>query len=335
MILRGHIPLQRHGKSRDINKDTHLLLQCFIPRDKALNKASLTSACRTLHLVFKGMTADEVFDQLMLCMVKSVRKYDPFFHEKIKTVVGIIESDDFHEKKFFTAAHVTRHLGYDAACYVRYLAKRLFLVAGQQAVGAEVQFRRSDTWPPPPPFFQTGSVGLSYFASKWFRYYLVDYIHFRMGELESKEGVLQLYHDQEQDNYSIDGPIYTDRGLCHTQGNFVNPRTGRAAAVDLTLVKSPQDVGKLNLDWVHNTQKHLFLDLSKRERHLLYCLYARDMDWDGIASTFNLSMRDAKRWHQAVLEKIQEKVKGDALDEVGEEVAIEIIQDLVAEEIPG
>src|SRR5947209_5871549 len=44
MILRGHIPLQRHGKSRDINKDTHLLLQCFIPRDKAL-KQGLFDLC--------------------------------------------------------------------------------------------------------------------------------------------------------------------------------------------------------------------------------------------------------------------------------------------------
>jgi hypothetical protein len=197
MILNGHLPLQRSGKgARDVNRDTQLFLLCFVPKEKALNKASLMAACRTVHLAFKGMNPDEVFDQLILCMVKSVRKYDPYFHEKVKAVVGVIESEEFHEKKLFTAA-VSRALGYDGAGYVRYLAKRLFLVACPPGVSGEPQFRRSPGWPPPAAFFQAGSVGLSYFGSKWFRYYLLDYIHSKMSELESKEGVLQLYHDQE------------------------------------------------------------------------------------------------------------------------------------------
>jgi hypothetical protein len=86
----------------------------------------------------------------------------------------------------------------------------------------------------------------------------------------------------------------SDHGLSHRHGNYVNPRIGRAAVVDLTICKSPMDIGELNLDWVHNTQNHLFVALSKHERHLLYCVYARDMNWEGISSRFNMKIREAK-----------------------------------------
>jgi hypothetical protein len=337
MILNGHLPLQRTGNSRAVNRDTQLFLLCFVPKEKALNKASLMAACRTLHLAFKGMNPDEVFDQLILCMVKSVRKYDPYFHEKVKAVVGIIEGDEFHEKKLFTAAAVSRALGYGGAGYIRYLAKRLFLVAGAPLSG-EPQFRRSPGWPPPAAFFQAGSVGLSYFGSKWFRYYLVDYIHSKMGELESKEGVLQLHHDQEAE-YGDHPSTIADHGLCHSGGNYVNPRTGKASAVDLTLCKFPLDIGKLNLEWVQGTPKKLFTELSKKERHLLYCLYARDMDWEGISSTFDLNIREAKKWHLEILEKLQAKVKGaptyEPLSEFVDLDGVEVPEDLVLPEILG
>ena len=59
MILRGRLPLQRNGQRREVNRDTHKLLRCFIPRDQATNRATLGAACRTLHLAFRGMDADE------------------------------------------------------------------------------------------------------------------------------------------------------------------------------------------------------------------------------------------------------------------------------------
>ncbi|MFL6449883.1 MAG: hypothetical protein ACJ746_19695 [Bryobacteraceae bacterium] len=77
MILLGHLPLQRNGRTKDINKDTHLLLCCFIPRGQKANRGTLGAACRTLHLAFKGRDADEVYHQLMMCLVKAIKKYDP------------------------------------------------------------------------------------------------------------------------------------------------------------------------------------------------------------------------------------------------------------------
>jgi hypothetical protein len=125
----------------------------------------------------------------------------------------------------------------------------------------------------------------------------------------------------------------------YSGGNYVNPRTGKASAVDLTLCKSPLDIGKLNLEWVNGTSKKLFIELGKRERHLLYCLYARDMDWEGISSTFDLNIREAKKWHLEILEKLQAKVKGvptyEPLSEFVDLDGVEIPEDLVLPEILG
>jgi hypothetical protein len=97
----------------------------------------------------KGMTSDEVFDQLMLCMVKSIRKYDPFFHEKVKRVVDAIEGETLRDSKLFSTQSVNRVVGYECAGYLRYLAKRLFLVAVAPTVPGEPQYKRTAEWPPP------------------------------------------------------------------------------------------------------------------------------------------------------------------------------------------
>jgi hypothetical protein len=310
MILNGHLPLQKSAKhrARYLNRDTQLFLLCFVPKEKALNKSALMTACRTLHLAFKGMNADEVFDQLMLCMMKSVRKYDPFFHKKVKAVVDVIESDEFHDKKLFTAAAVSRALGYDGTGYIRYLAKRLFLVAGAPLSG-EPQFRRSPGWPPPAVLFLAGSIGLSYFGSKWFRYYLVDYVNSKMSELESKEGVLQLYHDQEAE-YGDHPSTIIDNGLCHSGGNYVNPRTGESFSrrLDFVQVASGHRQAESRVGQRH--VKEVIYRAKQDGTAFIVLSYARDMDWEGISSTFDLNIREAKKWHLEILEKLQTKVKG-------------------------
>src|SRR4051794_17393916 len=85
MIVAGHLPMTRKGgRKNEINQDTHLLLCCFIARGQPVNHATLGQACRTLHLAFKGMDADEVYDQLMMCLVKAIKKYDPYDSDQVK-----------------------------------------------------------------------------------------------------------------------------------------------------------------------------------------------------------------------------------------------------------
>ncbi|MFL6353577.1 MAG: hypothetical protein ACJ74Z_17235 [Bryobacteraceae bacterium] len=244
------------------------------------------------------MNADEIYDSLMLCMVKAVRRYDPYYNEKVKAVAGLIEGV-FHDRKKFTASDISRQLGYDGTSYVRLLSKRLFLLASGSASG-ETQYERSDVWPPPKAFFQSGAVGLSYVASKWFRYYLVDHINSRMSELEAKEGVFQL-HTSSNSVDENENPHTSDRGIPHRFGNYTNPRTGQSVATDLTLSRMPIDIGSMTLAWVSEPQSGLLAHLSKRDRHLLYCVFARSMDWEAIAQTFDISMREAKRWYGEIL----------------------------------
>jgi hypothetical protein len=127
MILRGHLPLQRSGRTKEVNKDTHLLLRCFVPREQAANRATLGAACRTLHLAFKGMDADEVYDQLMMCLVKAIRRYDPYYSNKVKATVAVLENG-LADRKRFSISEVSSQLGYDAASYVRVLVKRGYLL---------------------------------------------------------------------------------------------------------------------------------------------------------------------------------------------------------------
>jgi hypothetical protein len=63
------------------------------------------------------------------------------------------------------------------------------------------------------------------------------------------------------------------------------------------------------------------------------------MDWEGISSTFDLNIREAKKWHLEILEKLQAKVKGvptyEPLSEFVDLDGVEIPEDLVLPEILG
>jgi hypothetical protein len=48
----------------------------------------------------------------------------------------------------------------------------------------------------------------------------------------------------------------------------------------------------LTLNWVNQEQTGVLEDLSKRDRHLLYCVFVREMDWESTAHTFQISARE-------------------------------------------
>ncbi|MEO6801753.1 MAG: hypothetical protein ABI197_00760 [Granulicella sp.] len=59
-------------------------------------------------------------------------------------------------------------------------------------------------------------MGFTYFLTKWFRYYLQAYIQTQMGQIESKEHIMQLDHI-ESSNVDDDG--WNIGGLPHADGN--------------------------------------------------------------------------------------------------------------------
>ena len=288
MILMGHIPF-RGGQ---VNKDTELMLRCFVPKGKAINRVTLGQACRTLHLAFKGYDQGEVYDVLMMQMVRAINGWDPKYHEKIQAVVKFLDGK-FEYERFVSREVVDKNLGLDCTRYVRVLVKRGYLVeAGTKGVLPGV---RPAAWPPPEEFLQpTKPVGLVYYATKWSRYYLTDWIIWRMGELESREGVLQLDHrSNATPKPPRSGENVWDPAIPHADGDFTIATSGKSVAADVSMKHLPLDVGTMDFDWVLNKSDGFFGGLSVKDRQLLYCFFAREMDWDSKAASMESTIRES------------------------------------------
>ena len=310
MVVQGHLPF----RAGEVNPDTRLLLQCFIP-GRPVNKVSLGQACRTLHLAFKGMDTGEVYDSLMFCLIKAIGRYDPDYHNKVQRVAKTIDKE-FHAKRCINIEELSETIDDpqyavdDCTRFLRLLSKHGFLAPVTEGTKQVVAYRRTTEWPPPGAFFQSGSMGVSYFVTKWFRYFLVDWIKGRMGEIEAKEDILQLDHRVVSDFLLPDnrGEFQRDPAVPHAFGDLTSARTGRSIAADMTLTKMPIDVSALTLDWVNQTSDGLFGDLSRGDRHLLFCIFSREMDWADIAITFNVPIRDIKRRYLDILDGLRQKV---------------------------
>ncbi len=123
MILRGRIPFYLGGA----NEDSRLFLHRFMRKDTE-NWSSLSAVCRTLHLAFKGQDAGEVYDILVMCLLRALQKYDPFYHKKVQQVVDIIERK-FPCPKQFTAYELNSELEFNGTGIARLLARHGFLEA--------------------------------------------------------------------------------------------------------------------------------------------------------------------------------------------------------------
>jgi len=308
MIVQGHVPF-RDG---EVNQDTRLLLQWFL-KGKPATKSNLGEACRMLHLAFKNMDTGEIYDALMFCLIKAISRYDPDYHKKVQRVAETIR-EEFHAQKTIVIEQLSKAIDDpqytvdDCSRFLRLLSKHGFLEPVTEGTKQVVAYRRTSTWPVPESFFQSGSVGVSYFVPKWFRYFLVDWINGRMGEIEAKEDILQLDHRLCTSALpGNSGEAQRDPAIPHANGDFTVAATGRAVAADMTLTEFPIDVGVLSLDWVNHTTDGLFGDLSRGDRHLLFCVFSREMDWAEIATTFGVSVREAKQRYIEVLESLRRK----------------------------
>ena len=103
---------------------------------------------RHLHLAFKGMETEEIYDVLMEQFLRAAAKYDPLYIRKVEKVVGVIKNA-LSKRPGFRAADVDRHLEYSCHRYLRLLCRRGFLSVERQEGEKRVVYRRTGTWPPP------------------------------------------------------------------------------------------------------------------------------------------------------------------------------------------
>ena len=126
---------------------------------------------RMLHLAFKGMDSDEIYDVLMEQFLEAVARYDPDYTEKVRLVAECID-EKLSGSKQIRVVELERKLDFECDRYLRLLARRGFLAAVKDKTGRICGWERSGLWPPPAEFFQSGAIGLAYFVQTWFRYYL-------------------------------------------------------------------------------------------------------------------------------------------------------------------
>ena len=193
MICSGHVPVVGVGKWKNrINSDAKAFIQYFLPKDQPLNSLTVSKVVKHFHLAFKGMSTEEIYDVLMSQLISAIAKYDPDYKARVKEVVKVIKHELPKRGKITTAA-VNRHLGFDSDRYLRLLARHRFLEFVKEGQEKRISgFARSVSWPPPSSFFEGSAIGLAYYLQKWFRFGLQNWIHTRMQELESKEGVYSL-----------------------------------------------------------------------------------------------------------------------------------------------
>lgn len=159
------------------------------------------------HLAFKGKDAGEIYGELMEQLLRAVRKYDPGYEQKVKSIVEIID-EKYADRKQFTLADLNRYLEFDATSHCRMLVRRGHLA------GSRGEFQRG-AWPPPAELLEGEPIGLTHCVQMWFKYYLQQWITDSMSQLETKEGVYSLdYRGGGSGDPALDhAPVVSDLAI--------------------------------------------------------------------------------------------------------------------------
>lgn len=281
MIVRGHLPPMNSSTGTEAVK----FLKLLAPGGKTTTgSAAYGEICRTLHLAFKQCTTEDVYDSLLMCLMRAIKKYDPNYVEKLSTVCKAIDirCKGKHRKVGQTPEFINEEIAKivkaDINSHLRKLVKRGHLVSITNSKKKVIGYRRNpEAWPPPASMFKNGPVGFTYAVQTYFRFYLHEYITRQMRNIESKEGMLQLDHRAVGDDTTL-----ASSGIPHAEGSFVDT-DGQHWAADTTLMNLSMDISTMNDDWVDNCSDKLFKELEKSDRHILYLTYVKEYSIPQIA----------------------------------------------------
>ena len=309
MIIKGTIP----ALNTKAGNESVAFLKNLIPAGTKikLSKASLTPICKTLHLAFKGLTTDEIYDILVMCLIRAINKYDPSYTDKIIKICKVIDAKSTKKSKLpydFDISSVTVELGFDCTSSIRLLATKGFISSVKNSKGRVIGYKRKD-WPPKKEFFESGPIAFVYFVPQYFRYYLHEYISKEMGTVESKEGVLQYEHRTVGPGGTIgssENICINDVALPGIEGNFTD-RNGIKWHADVDLLNLPLDISSLTMDWVKETNDKLFRKLTVKERHILYMVFVKEMTWVDIAGVLDCERTTVKRHYTNIMKYLQAK----------------------------
>ena len=292
MVVRGHIAKFKGTP----NKDSVAFLKYFIAKETPISRKSLHESAKSLHLAFKQQDPTDVYDILVLCLLRAIRKYDPYYTNRLRRLIEVISETP--TGKTVPISQIRERLGFDCTSPLRMLVRHGFL-APQKVHKRILGYVRLGTWPPPAHKFGVDRIGFTYFVQKWFRYHLKAHIAHNTRGIEAKEDVMQLEHRKAAnpiDCYDQD----VDDLLPHRDGNF-RDASGLSWAVDLNLVSHAEDLSPMNLSWVEHTEDPLFRQLTRDERFILYMRFSRDASWDELARTLKMNERDVRRQFDQIM----------------------------------
>jgi hypothetical protein len=124
LICRGHVP----DWNKKMNADLAEFLRYFLPKGSKITRETGNTVAHSLHLAFKDMRTEEVYDVLMAQFLQAVAKYDPKYTEKVKVIVDCIDYE-LSSNQQIRCIDIGRHVDFDSNRYLRLLCRRGFLVS--------------------------------------------------------------------------------------------------------------------------------------------------------------------------------------------------------------
>lgn len=292
MIVRGHLPPLNSAAGMEATKFLNLLSSSGSAEK---SNSAYGEICRTLHLAFKQSTTDDIYDSLLMCLMRAVNKYDPFYVEKLRNVCGAIDVKCKGRPRRvgttpeFSSQDIGKSIGTDVNSYLRKLVKRGHLKSIADSKKKVIGYRRNpQAWPPPPVLFKSGPVGFTYAVQTYFRFYLHEYITRQMHAIEAKEGMLQLDHRAVGDQHTGSDP-----GTPHADGAFTDT-DGQHWAADTRLMHLPLDISTMDETWVQSTDDKLFRNLEISERNMLYLIYVKEFSVTQIAQIMGIDPKTVR-----------------------------------------
>jgi hypothetical protein len=302
MVVKGQIPSLKTPAGKDAAK----MLKTLMPSGSSQSHMALSQVCKTLHLAFKQQSTDDVYDIMVMCFLKASKKYDPFYHTKIKQVSEYL-NEELNKKAQIDVSDISIKMGFIASGCLKWLARKGFLEATVDAKKKITGYKRGQIWPIPNETFSTEPIGFTYFVQTWFRYYVNDYITDSMSQLESKPNIMQLEHAYSNDAIN-DTFIDTSKDLLPSiDGNFTDSK-GMTWQVDLNLVNHQLDISPINNEWVFSTSDKMFKELSAKQRWLLKMIYVEELSWTDIAHNLDCTVNTAKSQLKSTLVFIREEI---------------------------
>lgn len=309
MIVRGHLPPIKSTAGQESAK----FLKLLAPKGNQEGRLALSNICHTLHLAFKQASTDDIYDSLLMCLMRSVKKYDPFYVDKVKKACEAIYARCKRKQKRpgvtpeFTTEDISQDTNLNCVGYLRKLVKLGYLYSITDSKKKVIGYRRvPKNWPPPDSLFKSGRVGFTYFIPLYFRFYLHEHISEQMRAIESKEGMLQL--DQRFANNDTRTSL-SDPGIPSADGAFTDS-DGATWAADVSLINLQLDVSSMTEDWVKKTDDRLFRKLEVKERYLLYLLFVKEFKWADIAATLGVDLKTARYKYDDIITYLQGRAKG-------------------------